>query len=398
MRLVNKDITSRLIIKLNRSVSSDESSGIMNYGENNDYPQLIEKLILGSQTGKAVANVFAKFIAGSSFSNPEIGKEIVGSDKLGKPVTLDSIRIAIADSVSRFNGAAIHCNLNLNSEVGKTKVIPFKNCRLSKEDDNGFCAKIAFHQNWTKEPGLKTFQVNDIVWFNQFNLTQKVIADQIRKSGGIDKYKGQVYSLYFDDTYLYPLSPFDSVYLDLDTEAQIQIFKNNEIRDGFSDKIIFNIPSSSDEKERGETADKIKSFMGADGDKCLIFESLFDENGGLLKDGSYKIDKVVTNINDTLFSDWEKSTSNNIRKAAFALPAVLIDYESGALSGTSGEAIYQAATYYNSITESYRKRISESIREIYSNSDNILLKNNQDWELLPVEMYKEKATIRSVAR
>ena len=38
---------------------------------------------------------------------------------------------------------------------------------------------------------------------------------------------------FFDPEYLYPLSMIDSVYLDCDTEAQISIFRNTEIRNGF---------------------------------------------------------------------------------------------------------------------------------------------------------------------
>lgn len=379
MKLVNSAITERVTVKLNRSFTSDNINGIMFYGADNDYPQKIEKLILGSPTGKSVINIMSKFIAGNGFNNSEIGKIKVGTDKLGKAVTLDNIRIQAAESLAKYNGFYIHCNLNIGRKVVNTRLIPFKNCRLSKEDDNGYCAKIAFHPNWQKDSNNKKLDNSSISWFDHFNLNDAVFAEQI-KGVGIENYKGQIYTLYIDDTYLYPLSALDTVYLDLDTEAQIALFKNNEVRDGFSDKIIMHVSPSTDDLERLKLNNKIQAFMGADGDKALVFESLFDENGQLLKDGSFKFDYLRTNINDKLFVEWERSLSNNIRKAVF-MPAVLIDYEQGQLSQASGEMLKQAVSYYNAITKTYREQLSEALKQIYVNHTNDVLQNNNDYTL-----------------
>jgi hypothetical protein len=269
--------------------------------------------------------------------------------------------------------------LNIGRKVVNTRIIPFKNCRLSKEDDNGYCAKIAVHPNWQKDSNNKKLENSSIAWFDHFNLNEAVFAEQI-KGVGIENYKGQIYTLYIDDTYLYPLAALDTVYLDLDTEAQIALFKNNEVRDGFSDKIIMHVSPSTDDLERANLNKKIQAFMGADGDKALVFESLFDENGQLLKDGAFKFDYLHTNINDKLFVEWERSLSNNIRKAVF-MPAVLIDYEQGQLSQASGEMLTQAVSYYNAITKTYREQLSEALKQIYVNHTNEVLQNNIDFSL-----------------
>lgn len=390
MRLLNKEIEKRLEVKLNKSIASNKNTGIMNFGANNDYPQVIEKLIFGSQTAKAASNIYAKFIGGDGFENEVIGKIVVGKDNKGKPITLDNIRRQIAESLARFNGVYIHCNQNLEKQVGDTRLVPFKDCRLSKEDDRGYCAKIAVHPNWTKESDLKVFKTGEISWFNHFNLTS--LESNIKEAGGIEKFKGQIYSLYLDDTYLYPLSPFDSVYLDMDTEYQIQLFKNREIRDGFTDKTVMHIAPSKDETERAETVEKIKSWQGADGPKGLVFESEFDEEGNLKKDGSFQLDKITTNINDKLFEGWEKSLSNNIRKAAKGLPAVLIDYEMGTLGAASGEMIIQAVEYYNAVTRTMRDAVSEVIKDIYSHHIATELSGNMIWTLKPVSLTKKQDT------
>jgi len=384
MKLINKDVEKRVIIKLDKSITNDSVSGIMKFGINNDYPQIIEKLILGSQTAKSASNIFASFLSGSGFTNTEIGKVIVGIDYKGKKVTLDKMLRETAKSCSKFNGTYIHCNMNIEGTINKTKVVPFKNCRLSRQDDNGYCGKIAVHQNWERDPDKKTFNQSEISWYYNFN--KNSVVQNIEDAGGFDKFKGQIFFLSLDDSYLYPLSQFDSVYLDMDTEYQIQLFRNREIRNGFSDKIVMHINLPDDELERRQTIEKCRNWMGSDGDKLLLFESEFDENGELAAGSNFKVDKIPTNINDKLFADWEKGLANNIRKAPYSIPAVLIDYEQGQLSQASGEMLTQATNYYNALTQPLRDEISEAIKEIYQNFDSDILKNNQDWSIKPVEL------------
>ena len=389
MKLINLDIEKRVIIKLDRSISTDGVTGIMKFGLNNDYPQIIEKLILGSQTAKSSCNIFSSFLAGSGFVNEEIGKIIVGKDRKGKDITLDKMRLNIAKSCAMFNGAYIHCDMNALGDVGKTRLVPFKNCRFSREDFNGYCGKIAVHQNWERDPDFQTrFNSSEISWYYNFN--RNALETNIIDSGGFENFKGQIYSLSLDDSYLYPLSQFDSVYLDMDTEYQIQLFKNRELRNGFSDKIVMHIDPSDDEVERRQTIEKCRSWMGPDGDKLLLFESDFDENGELASNSNFKIDRIETNINDKLFADWERGLSNNIRKAPYSIPAVLIDYEQGQLSQASGEMLIQATNYYNALTKHLRDELSDAIKEIYQNFDNDILKNNQDWNIKQVELITAK--------
>lgn len=382
MKLLNGEIDKRVVIRLNRSINKDGTSGIMTYGDNNDYPQIIEKLIYGSQTAKACVNIYSKFISGSGFVNPEIGKIVVGIDKKGKPVTLDRMRRDAAKSLAMFNGVYVHCNENLEKEVGKTKIVPFKNCRFSKEDSNGYCGKIAVHHNWSKEQELGTFQADDVSWFPNFNIES--IEANIKEVKGKENFKGQIYSLFFDDNYLYPLSPFDSVYLDMDTEYQIQLFKNRQIRDGFTDKALILVDPPDDEEDRKKLKKEIHEMIGPNGSNVVVLEAAFDkETGALLSGSGFKVEKIPSTINDKLFENWEKSLANNIRKAIHALPAVLIDYEEGKLSQASGEMLTQAVNYYNGLTQGLRESFSELFMDIYSHHKDPALKNNIDWRIKP---------------
>ena len=382
MKLLKNEVEKRLTVSLNKKMHDDISSGIMNYGEFNDYPQVIERLIMGSQTGRACANIFGKFIAGMGFENDVINNIIVGKDVYGKDIKLQKLLRQFAQSISFFNGGYIHNRFNNAGKITESKIVQFKNCRLSRVDDNGYCSRIAYSDNFANERISKDKKIN-ITWFNSFNIN--AVQNQIKNAGGIEFYKGQIYHLFLDDSFIYPLSQFDSVYLDLDTEYQIQLFKNREIRNGMSDKVIMNINLTADEETKEDVIKECHKWMSPDGDKLIIFENEFDENG-IISEKNFKIDRIATNINDKLFDGWEKSLPNNIRKAIFALPAVLIDYEQGQLSQASGEMVKQAVNYYNSITDGIRQSVSESFSEIFVNSNNKILSSNTNWNIKKLEI------------
>ena len=357
MKLANKEIDKRVHISLDKTIRSDKQSGIMKFGITNDYPQAIEKLVYGSQTAKACSNILSKFIAGNGFVD-DIGSTIVGKDEIGKPITLDMVRRMAAQSISIYGGYYLHSNMTRDGKVTDTRQVPFKNCRLSKKDDIGYCSQIAVYDNWTRDKDLGRYDKKDIVWFPQFN-------PQTVNANFNSEFKGQIYSAYFDNAYLYPLSPFDSVFLDMDTENQMQTYKNRQIRNGFTDKMILHVNLLDDETEREKLIEKTREMIGADGDNFLMFETTFNEDGEILEDSNFKFQKVDTNINPDLFQNWSEEISNNIRKAAYGLPAVLIDYESGTLSQASGEMVEQAVKVYNAYTRDLRQAFSDSLRDIY---------------------------------
>ncbi len=371
MKLRQSQIETRAITKNDFSIKSDKSSGIMTWGEFNDYPQVLEKLILNSQTAKATSKIYAKFIAGA-FEDSEYSKLKVSYDNFGREITLKKLTDLISDSLAKFSVAFIHCDFDMNGNVVRTKFIPAKNCRYSTQDDNGYCGKIAVSNDFKDRK-------KNVQWYDLFN--KQTVLQSIQKAGidekGSLKYKGQIYTISIDDTYLYPLSPFDCVYLDMDTEFQIQNFKNTEIRNGFSDKIAMTVPEFLDKyddegkliensnTEYKEFCEKVEGWLGSNGTKTIIFESNFAEDEQIKDKAGFHLEKIENNINDKLFSDWEIRIANNIRKAANGMPAILIDYQEGKLSGTSSEAMLQAVNFYNVMTKGERILLSNSLSEIF---------------------------------
>lgn len=395
MRLVSNDIEDRLDTKLDKSIVCKDSLGIMTFGKQNDYPYIIEKLINGSITAKASANIYAKFLTGEGF-NEKINKIVIGYDERNKPVTVLGMLRKVAISMAYNGGAFIHCNENLERKIVNLSLIPFKYCRFTKIDDSGYTAKVAVYSNWDKKT---RFEKEKIKEYNVFNLEETAFNAQIAELEGdvdnkVKSFKGQVYFCFLDNQYLYPLSPFDSCYLDCDTEDQISIYKNNSARNGMLKKTIITFVEPPTPEEQSQLKTKIKSFLGADGSSTLAVYGDVDENGNLNKSKNIAIDSIDSNIDSEAFGNWQKELANNIRKSMKALPAILIDYEESKLGAISGEAIIQATGFYNAITKDDRSTLSEMFQELLSQTNIPSLQNNTDWTIKPISLYEQPTNIQ----
>jgi hypothetical protein len=396
-KLLSSEVSERVILKLDKTIKSSDGgvNGVIWFGQNNDYPQLIEKLINGSPSAKMVANVYAKFLTGEGFENEVINNIVVGKDPRGKQITVLSLLRQVAISVSKHSGFYIHCNLKQNIKIKNVHLKPFKDCRFSKPDDTGFSAKILVYDNWLKDSELKKYDPKQVKDFHIFNLDPKVFIEQVKKSKGIENYKGQIYFQFFDDEYFYPLSNFDPVYLDCDTDSQISLYRNRQIRDGFFKKTVIRTSPAGTEEQKREFAEDLRRQLGPNGENVIVIEEDIGDNGEISDQTAYKIDQIDTNVDDKLFENWDKSISNNIRKAGGkGIPAILIDYEEGKLSSTSGESIIQACNYFNSIILDDQKLLSNSFKEIFSNFDNPILENNTNWNIKSLQLNVKEQSVQ----
>ena len=106
--------------------------------------------------------------------------------------------------------------------------------------------------------------------------------------------------------------------------------------------------------------------MGGDHDKAMmVLEGSFAPDGKIIDGENVKLEKVEQNINDKMFEGYESSTQNAIRKAFNAIPQILIDYETSQLGTTSGEALKQAAEFYNAMTVDARMKVTQIFNELF---------------------------------
>jgi hypothetical protein len=392
MRRVIGELDKRVRIVLDKSIIDGGVNGVMNFGAQNNYPQMIERIIGGSISAKAIAKVKTKFLIGDGFQDERLSTFVIGKDSRGKDYTLSMLVSQLAYELAIFNGCYIHRNITLEGIVKNARYIPFKYCRFAKPDDNGYSAKVCVYENWEKDPdAVKKFDKSSIKTYHVFSTNKEVITAQI--NGDLNTFCGQLNYLFFDNQYLYPLSPVDVVYMDADSEGQVALYKNNQLRNGLLDKILLRVAPSGTDKERQDFVDTIKKALGADGDPVICLEDEIDPLTNEIKqNGAFKMDSVKSNINDTLFESWETSFYNNIRKAYDALPAILIDYVESSLGTTSGEAIQQAVSFYNAMTRDERKALSNFLKETFQDFES--MPKDINWDLKELSLIKYNPVVQ----
>jgi len=348
----------RLTTRPNRTIVDDKTSGITNYGEDNNYPEMFENLILSSETANACVDTLTSFIAGSGFED-----ESINDVKVNEHQTMEMFLNDAAHSLAMYNGVYIHVNKNVLNEVTDAHVIPFCKCRLSIRDDWGYSSKVAVRDSWVK---TKFARNNKAKFYNNFSLDDETTLKQIELAGGIEFWKGQVAKLFVNNMYAYPLNSFDSVADLLAVEDQVNAYKLNEVSQGFSKKTIFYVARQEDKAKNDEQRFTIENFMGSNGDKCLVVGADFKEDGTLNTSG-FETKELGSNIDPALFSDaFEKSVTNSIRKCMYNLPTLLIDSEAGGLGSLSGEYMKSAVKFYNINTLRLRKQLSGLLNDVFS--------------------------------
>jgi hypothetical protein len=363
--------------------------GIVGYDIDNAYPSRMERLINASVTAKSAAGMYRRFLTGNGFADTSLNSIVVGKDNY-KDITALDLLYKIARSFSYFNGTYVRTQFT-GVNVSGLRAEPFRYCRLGDMDSKDYSGKIVVYNNWDKFRGQK-IERGKYISVDVWNPQPEIIALQSNTSGGFNKWSGQMFYSFLEDEYIYPLSPIDPVKWDADTESQIGIFKNGELRRGFFLKYIMHHTKFTTDQEADEFVKKMQKFMGGDHDKAMmILEGSFNQQGELIAGENIKVEKIEQNINDKMFESYEQSTQNSIRKAFNAIPQILIDYEDSKLGTTSGEALRQASEFYNQQTIEPRMRIEQIFTELFKYWIDPNLRN-RNWTIKPLILGSIKTT------
>lgn len=347
-------------------VTKVKVDGIVKYDIDNAYPTRMERVIDASVTAKSSAQMLTRFLIGEGFENPDLNDIIIGKDRFGRDINMYHLLGKVCRSVAKYSGFYLRLGFNGDLKVSKLRDENFKHCRFGDMDTQDNAGKIVVYDNWDKQRGK--FDKDKWNRVDVYNTTKEAIDNQINSADGFAKWKGQIFFWFDDDDYIYPVSLVDPVMYDADTEKQISLFKNGELRRGFFMKYIIHHTSFTNLKDAEEFKEKLAKVMGGGHEySSLVMDGEFDADGNLKDGPNIKITKVEQNVNDKLFDAYEKSTINNIRKAFHAIPQILIDYEDGKLGTTSGEALRQASEFYNTQTQDTRKNIGQCFMQIMKN-------------------------------
>lgn len=372
MEIIDIEVPQKQI-KISKTAVIKEN--IVWYGIDNEYPTTMFNLINSSQTAKACVDAVSKFI-NTEFVDEANVDVVVGMSRTMKKFTLSVLVEQIARSLALYNGAYILVARNKEGQTIQVRTLNFADVRLSEFDSFGTSVKGIVY-DWAQTiQGKKNNQKNyrEYPIFVSSKEVNRKLCEQ-----SANEISFQIYYIFLNDEYFYPENSFETVAYDMAAEKEIQVNRYNEITQGTPAKLIIRTDIPSDEVEKKKLFDRIQKFAGSTGDRVLLIQSSFDENGVPISNG-YSLDTINDTRDLSKFSEAEKDCANNIRKV-WNIPAILVDFEQATGISVSGEQLKSAVDYFDQIIEPVRRVVSDSLAEIFEsttidfNSKNFELQN-----------------------
>lgn len=347
-----KRLRTTIIELFKRHTPLDTNDNVYHNGVNNLYPCEIERVINNSTTAKPARNMMAKFIAGRvTYQNPIINKK--------KGYRVSDLVFLMAWDLATQGGFFLLVKYGIvNGEIKPIEydVLDYAKCRISKEDDDDNEGVIIYKDYETKN-AKRSKKKEDKIKFMPYTTDKNVLLGQIGAEGdnledAVKNFKGNVY--FCNPTnYVYPLSPLDAAYNDMDSEYRISLYNNTMTRTGFLGKTLV-LTAGLDEGEEKTIKQNIQSWLGSENTGGVYH---IDVEIGTDLDQAIKIEQAKSQFDDDMFENAKKSMRSNILAQANNIPEALIYSSDGAMFGNSGEAYEQMKLFYSEQTESERELI-----------------------------------------
>lgn len=349
-------------------IFSQDGREIIPYGLDNLYPNRTLTAIRNSPTAKGCVKRLRDFVYGLGFGDQ--ADIVVNRDN----ETLNDILNKAVGDYSEFGGFALHFNYNLMGEIVEMFNADFEYIR--KLDD---LRKVRFG-NWGRKG----------VWFSDVEVdiflhNPSKLALQIEKSGGFDKFLGNVL-YYAHDGGIYPESFLQASKVSANFESDSQIFSNANIKNGFSGTTIIKNPSLL-QGEQGKAdnktlSDEIGKLHGAERAGSSVVVNVPVSVSGEMKQFNMVESLSPTNV-DKLFTNQNEHAESSIFKE-YRMPPILLGVAS---NGMFNEASFNDAfNYKNADTEGDRSKVervfNSFIGETIFGIDNL--------EIVPLEMKSPK--------
>ena len=370
------NIRARLVELWSRVISYSSSDKVYHNGDDNNYPERIKRVIHNSPTAKRAVQMMSKFLQGGGLANDYTIDELNG-------IMLSDVHRDVCNSIAEQYGAFIHLQYGLKDGrilPVRLKVLPYGECRISKEDDDKNRGMIVMgdYSSETNNRFMSSHKTNKTKTkqrrFYPFNNNEDVILAQIKRDADLAKlkdptleemiktYRGQVYHLNLTPEYVYAMSLFDSVYNDCDTEYRMSLYSNQVVRNGFLGKIAVITAGLDDETAEQVEAD-VQSWLGAENSGSLYHLDVQSPVDNI--DSVLHIKQLESQYDDTQFDNLETRIRRNIIGAANNIPSALVSSdEGGALFSGSGEQYKQMKLFYYEQTEAERNAIERAFKSM----------------------------------
>ena len=361
MRLTLTSLPSRLALG-----SKANQEGVLAYDGDNGYPQRMQKLVANSGTATQCLRLFSKYVCGKGFADTSFYKATVNR----KNQTVDYILRKITEDFP-YGGFALHFNYNLLGEITEVYHIPWEYCRLGWKDE-AYDGRIAVYKDWTRERYTR-LQKESIIFYKAFNPSQAV--SQINEAG-IENYKGQVLYYSTAGTGEYPLACFDSVLEDIDTDSQMKVGRNANVRNNYSvNQILEYVGKFESDEERDQVQRQINEGMGQEDAGAVAIVEVPAKD-------TVEFKEVKNLLSDKLRALDSRLTAIEIARI-FNVPPMLIGIQPEGGLTFSNEIINQAKTYFSENTEPERILLEEIFKNIFSFFTNRINPTN-DFSIMPL--------------
>lgn len=239
------------------------SLGIKTYGDDNLYPQQLRDIVLSSPTGRTCAERRATYIEGNGLTSQILADARCNS----QGDLIDDVHSLCSNDIAVHDGFAIHVNYNILGEIVSMEHIPFENCRLEEEDEEGVVGHIIIHPDWrgkkTRSGKAVKVSVDTIDIVPVFNPRAEVVQAQIFTAGGIEFYKGQILYVSRGGRPNYPTPIYDAVLTDMSTDEGLSNVSHRNVRNNFlAAGILITKRSQSSDDDSNELASTLDQFQG----------------------------------------------------------------------------------------------------------------------------------------
>lgn len=379
------------------SVDYLSTLNIQTYGSDNLYPQRMYDLIQNSPTGGSCMERYMTFIEGNGLRNKEFSEYICNH----KGETIDDVFSLIASDLAMYHGFALHVNYNMACEIVELQHIPFDQCRLEEEEEDGSLLYINVHPDWSGQQTRKgkkiTVDKKHVKKVYTFNPIPNVVLSQIEASGGIENYNGQILWFSMDGKFKYPKPIYDKVVTNLSTDEGLDNVKYRNVRNGFMLAGMFvhkkgmsieqydengNLIPSLDNNDDYDFSKSIDVFQG-DMNCCSIMDVTINSD----EEKPEFINVEGTNY-DKKFDSTDQSVIERIYSAFSQECFYLIRTGN---TGWSSNVIAEAYEYYNSYVTKQRRAISRALKKIFDRWFEVA-NQTEDYEIEPLLYISNQST------
>lgn len=350
------------------TVTNNKSKKVINYGENNNYPQELLRAVNRSSYASACLSTFINYMYGDGLTASEDTQ--FSRDVLRFLYTPSFLKKILTDYCT-FGGMSIHVRYDMNKKIamkGGLRHQDFSTVRLGNYNEDTYEVRNAWiSENW-EQSTKKEFKPKEIPLYDMLDAIRQIDEiNQIIQEGGELKEKQLSGQLLYTKQYksgepFYPSPAWSSALNWIYCDGEIASFHANNIDNAFMPSTIIFHPGVIDgvaEDGRPLTEvikESVKEFQGAE-NAGKIF-NLFGDS----KATAPEVIPFDANSNSDLFTQLGDIIDKKI-VSAFKVPRVLAGIETPGALGSTNE-IANAIEWYNSVIRADLSFIETELNEL----------------------------------